>query len=180
MKNLWLLLSILFCFSIHAEDLVFKLNGKVIQSFQYKELNSGEVGANGRHVGSVDKTIFNPIKGYERTYRGFDLYEMLDVVYGNSWREAKMIKFHALDNYKQMTTVKKMLAEATETKRGYISYKETGKRGQERFSTYIRNGKKVILGPYYLIWSGFKRGDKISSQDHLKWPYQLKTVEITK
>ena len=180
MKNLILLIALLFTFTISAEDLVFKLDGKVIKSFPYKALNTGEVSSNKRYVGSVDKTIFNPLKGYERTYRGFDLYEMLDVVYGNSWREAKTIKFHALDNYKQITSVKKMLEEAGQSKRGYISYKETGKRGIERFSTYIRNGKKVILGPYYLIWSGFKRGDKISGRDHLKWPYQLKTVEISK
>ena len=180
MKSVILCLIVLLNLSVHAEDLVFKLNGKVIKSFAYKDLNTGEVSANRRFVGSVDKTIFNPLKGYERTYRGYDLFEMLDVVYGNSWREARMIKFHALDNYRQMTTIKKMVEEAGSKKRGYISYKETGKRGSERFSTYLRNGKKVVLGPYYLIWSGFGRKDKISGRDHLKWPYQLKTIEITK
>lgn len=180
MKFILLITAMTLCFCSFGEDLVFKLNGKVVKSFPYKSLNTGEVGHNNRNVGSVDKTIFNPIKGYERTYRGYDLYEILDVVYGNSWREAKMIKFHALDNYKQITSVKKMLAEAGNDRRGYISFKETGKRGEERFSTYVRNGKKVILGPYYLIWSGFKRGDKVSTKDHMKWPYQLKTVEISK
>lgn len=180
MKSTILLILVLLSLSLHAEDLVFKLNGKVIKSFAYKSLNTGEVGANKRYVGSVDKTIFNPIKGYERTYRGFDLFEMLDVVYGNSWRKAKMIKFHALDNYRQMTSIKSMLTAAGNKKRGYIAYKETGKRGSERFSTYQRNGEKVVLGPYYLIWSGFNRGDHVTDRDPLKWPYQLKTVEITK
>lgn len=67
------------------------------------------------------------------------------------------------------------MVEVAKDKVGYISYTETGKNG---FSKFYRKDKVVDPGPLYLVWSNFTEKDKATHGDILKWPYQLKTIEL--
>ena len=157
-----------------AKNLVFKSDGKVKTTFKSKKFSSGRVTVKGIEIGSVDKTLINAWRGYERTYRGYSFYELLDGIYGKDWRKAKKIVFVASDGYRQMAKIKNML-KASARKSGYIAFTETGKKG---FSKFRRGDKIIDPGPFYLVWSGFNRTDQAKHSDILKWPYQLKTINI--
>ena len=58
---------------------------------------------------------------------------------------------------------------------GLISYKEKGSSG---FTKFLRKEKQVDPGPIYLVWSNFSEKDKASHGDALKWPYQLKVIDV--
>lgn len=70
MKLLFLLLAISPLFSF-ASELTFKLDAKYIQSIKLSKFKSGLIEVNKSFVGSVDKTLNNAWRGYERTYRGY-------------------------------------------------------------------------------------------------------------
>ncbi|MBT3984139.1 MAG: hypothetical protein HOE90_22480 [Bacteriovoracaceae bacterium] len=161
-------------FSVFSSELILKQNGKIINKIDIVSIKSGQFSSNGKFIGSLDKTLFNAWRGYERTYRGYSFYELLDVIYGENWRKAKTISFYALDGYKQVANISKMIR-SSHGKPGYLSYTETGKKG---FSKFKRKNKIVDPGPLYLVWSNFSESDKASHGDTLKWPYQLKTIEI--
>jgi hypothetical protein len=174
MKFSVLFIILIFSTSSFASELIFKLDDKVVLKLNDSDLKKGVLDIKGELVGSVDKTLFNAWRGYERTYRGYSFYELLNSVYGADWVKYKKITFTALDGYKQIARIKKMLSSA-KGKAGYIAYTETGKKG---FSKFKRKKKVVNPGPFYLVWSNFNEKDKASHGDHLKWPYQLKTINL--
>ena len=161
-------------FSIFANDLFFQKNGKTIQSINVKDLKSGNLKIKNKKLISQDKTLYNAWRSYSRTYRGYDFYELLDTVYGKEWMSAKTITFAATDGYKQIANIKRMLKSA-KSKKGMISYTEAGKDG---FSHFSRKEKVIDPGPLYLVWSNFSDTDKASHGDNLKWPYQLKSINL--
>lgn len=118
--------------------------------------------------------VQNVWRKYNKTYEGVEFYKLLDKVYGKSWRNAKSISFKALDGYTQTTTIPLMLKMSI-GKTGLIA---TNEEGQSGFSKFVRNKKEVALGPFYLVWSNFSVDDKASHVDALKWPYQLKEINI--
>ena len=174
MKGLFLALLALLATEVFAENLVFKLNDKVRATFERDDFTSGRVLFNGSEIGSIDKTLFNAWRQYERTYRGYALYELLDAVYGKDWRKAEKIVFVALDGYRQVAKIEDML-NASRKRNGYVAFGETGKKG---FSKFKRGSKTIDPGPFYLVWSGFVPGEQARHGDILKWPFQLKTVGI--
>lgn len=157
-----------------ASSLTFKLDSKEIKTIKSSKIKSGLIEINKTFVGSVDKTLNNAWRGYERTYRGYNFFEFLTAVYGEDWKNYQRIKFTALDGYTQVASIKNMI-EVAKNKIGYISYTETGKKG---FSKFYRKEKIVDPGPLYLVWSNFTEKDKATHGDILKWPYQLKTIEL--
>ena len=122
-----------------AGNLIFRLDGEVKATFKIANFVSGRVVVNGDEIGSVDKTLFNAWRQYERTYRGYAFYELMDAVHGKKWRKAKKIVFVALDGYRQTSGIKDML-DASRKKNGYVAFTETGKKG---FSKFKRGGKTV-------------------------------------
>ncbi len=152
--------------SFSAEVSFFK-NNKVITKIDFKE---------DRKLSVKTKKIYNPWRKYTKKYQGFELYYILDQIYGRSWRKANLINFKAIDGYTITAVVEDML-KASKGKIGLLSFKEKNKKS---FTEYIKNGKKIEQGPWYLVWSGFSKKDKVSHVDALKWPYQLKEIHIEK
>ena len=167
-------LALLLTSNAFAKSLIFKLDDTIKFSFKSKDFFSESLSINGNEIESVNKRLFNPWREYERTYSGYAFYELLDAVYGKNWKKAHKITFVALDGYRQTAKIKDMLKTSIE-KIGYIAFSETGKKG---FSPFKRGNKNIDPGPFYLVWSGFKKGDKAKHSDILKWPYQLKTVTL--
>lgn len=174
MKNIMLISSALLSLGASAKNLDFKLNGKTKKTFSHKSFSSGKITINGKEIGSIDKTLFNVWRQYKRTYRGYSFHELLDAVYGKSWRSAHKIVFMASDGYRQTANIQDML-NASEKKNGYIAFTETGKKG---FSTFQRGKKTIDPGPFYLVWRGFDKSEKAKHENILKWPYQLKVINI--
>ena len=174
MKNIILILLVLISSHVYAKSLKFKWDDKIKVEFDSKNFASGRMNVYGREIGSVDKTLFNAWRQYERTYRGYSFYELLDAVYGKDWRNAYRMTFISGDGYRQSVRIVEMLKNSKK-KNGYIAFTETGKKGFSRF----KRGKKTIdPGSFYLVWSGFDKGNQAKHEDILKWPYQLRTIHI--
>ena len=175
MKNIVMMLLVLFSSHVHAKSLRFKWDRETKITFDSKTFASGRLDIHGGEIGSLDKTLFNAWRQYERTYRGYAFYELLDVIYGKEWRKAHKVTFVSADGYRQTVTIDEML-KASEKKYGYIAFTETGKTGFSKF----RRGKRIIdPESFYLVWSGFARGHQAKHSDPLKWPFQLRTIRIS-
>ena len=175
MKRIVAIFLVLISSHVDAKRLEFKRDDIVKIAFDSKTFASGRIDILGREIGSVDKTLFNAWRQYERTYRGYSFYELLDAIYGKDWRKAHKINFVSADGYRQTVTIKKMLR-ASKKKNGYIAFTETGKKG---FSRFKRGGKIIDPESFYLVWSGFpKGGPRAKHTDPLKWPFQLRTIHL--
>ncbi len=170
------LLLLILVSNAFANDLIFKQDGKIIKKISLADLKTGKIEFNKKSVSAVDKNVFNAWRGYEKTYRGYSLYDLLDLVYGADWNKNKKLIFTALDEYKQISRIHRML-ESAKGKMGLIAYTEVG---QDGFTKFNRGEKSIDPGPIYLVWTNFKESDKATHGDHLKWPYQLSTIELTK
>jgi hypothetical protein len=176
MKILIILFTIC-AFNSHAADLTFKLKGKDVSSFSPSQVKSGEIKEKEKEKGKVkasEVTLFNVFRGYERTYEGYDFFNLLDAVYGNGWREAKQISFVAADGYRQFALIPNMIR-AAKDKKGFLAFSEKGMSG---FTKIDKQGKQIDPGPFYLVWTNFSEADKASHADTLKWPYQLVTINL--
>lgn len=175
MKNL---LAGIFCAFLSvgsfANTLDFYLNGKKVESISLSTLKKGSLSKKQSVVGSLDQTLYNIWRKVHRTYRGYELFELLDHIYGQNWKKNKKIIFKALDGYQQESTIKDLIV-AAKGKVGMVSYTETGKSG---FTPFFRKSKKVDPGPVYLVWAGFTPRDVGQHHKTLKWPYQLKSIEL--
>lgn len=169
-----ILFSILFSFNLKSAELVFKKEGEATFTVSLDQLRSKKIEAPHGTLRASDVKIFNVFRGYERVYEGYDLFDLLDAVYGKDWRKAKRISFSALDGYSQVASISKMLA-AAKSKNGLLAFSEKGKNG---FTPFEKENKKIDLGPLYLVWTNFTEEDKASHADILKWPYQLTLINI--
>jgi len=156
--------------SAFAGTLDFKRNGKVVKSFSVEEVRQGKLGK----TKVVEAELFNAWRGYSRVYVGYDFFKVLDAVYGKKWRKSTMIKFVATDGYLSHSNTKPML-KAAAGKTGLISYKEKDKEG---FTVFKKGDKEIDPGPLYLVWSNFSESDRAAYADILKWPYQLKEIDV--
>lgn len=170
-KTLFLFLAGLFCLNLHAANLEFQKNETVVKTLAGKELKQGTLSAGNK---AVDVEVFNVWRKYKKSYTGYELFSLLDSVYGKEWRQAKQVTFIALDGYRQTAKVADMI-KAAEGKTGLVAYKETNKAG---FTSFTRGKKTVDPGPLYLVWTGLTEENKARHSDTLKWPYQLKTINI--
>lgn len=164
------LIFIFFSFNAFASSLTFKENGKVLNTTTIESIKQGSLAG----VKKTEVTFYNPWRKNGFTYNGYDLFSVLTSVYGEKWKSASVIKLIAQDGYASISNIKAMI-KAAEGKSGILAYSEKNQKG---FSLVKRGERKIDPGPLYLIWTGFKKGNKVTYGDALKWPYQLKEIEI--
>lgn len=153
----------------------FMKNGKIVKAFGKSDFQKGVIEVEKNFIGSIDLPIYNAWRDYYRTYRGYSLREFLGAVYGDDWKKGSQLTFIAADGYRQTSKVSDLL-DAFDKHEGIIAYTETGKKG---FTKLYNKNKVVSLEPFYLVWSGFKRGEKAKHTDLLKWPYQLVKINLS-
>lgn len=153
-----------------AGSLEFKRNGKIVGSHPIEAIQKGSLGK----LKAVDLELFNAWRGYSRVYVGYDFFKVLDLVYGKAWRKSYAVKFVAQDGYLSHSKIKPML-KAAAGKTGLLSYKEKDKDG---FTSVQKGDKSIDPGPIYLVWSNFSEKDKATYVDVLKWPFQLKEIDV--
>lgn len=170
MKFSILILFLFLSQAAFANKLDFKNDGKIVKSFSPNEISQEKL----EKINSTEIKLYNPWRGYEKTYVGYEFFKILDSIYGEKWRKSATIKFIAQDGYTSISNIQSMIKAST-GKTGLISYKEKDKSG----FTLVKKGEKEIdPGPFYLVWSNFNDGDKATYGDALKWPYQLKEIDI--
>src|SRR5438128_1906223 len=141
-----ILLLTLLCLPLNAmcASLEFKKDGALMKSYSIEQLKSGKLGT----LKSEEVDIYNAWRGYRRVYLGYDLFSVLDSLYGRAWRSSYMIKFVATDGYLSHSNIKEMLKLcAGSGKRGLLSYSEKGRDG---FTPVKHDDKEVDPGPVYL------------------------------
>ena len=166
----FLALALLLSFSAHANQLLFKLKNKDLLSVSIDSLKAGSIS----RLSSSDVTLYNPDRGYQRTYQGYDLFALLDSVYGKSWRTQKKITFITADGSSQNALVSEMI-KAAQGRKGHLAFSETGTKG---FTFIEKNGHKIDPAPLYLVWTNFTTSSPTSSLPALKWPYQIAVINI--
>lgn len=168
----FLLLNTHLCLS---SEVSFKKDGKTLYTLMLSETQARFLTIGKQKLSSKKIPLHNVWRGYQKTYVGYELYTLLDSVYGKEWKnKAKRVNFIALDGYRQSVTIEKML-KASKNKTGLLSYKEDDNNG---FTSFKRGSKTINPGPFYLVWSNFTQEDKVKHKDALKWPYQLKAIDL--
>lgn len=173
--KLILLISLL-VFSTHAfaVDLNFKIKGVPLEVVSLNKIKSGKLKFKRGIINATEVKVYNVFRGYEKTYEGYDFYELLNLVYGKDWQQKEKLTFTSTDGYHQIVLIAPMI-KATQNKVGYIAFTEKGKNG---FTLVEKEGKKIDPGPLYLVWTNFSANDKASHGDIIKWPYQLSDIDI--
>lgn len=166
----------LFSFSLYvfSQDLSFKREGKLLETVSLSAIRTGNLNFKNGSIHASNAKIFNVFRGYEKTYGGYNLFQVLDLVYGKDWKLKNKIIFNSIDGYHQISLIKKLLS-ATQNKTGLIAFTENDRIG---FTEIIKDGKKVDPAPLYLVWTNFSNADKASHADTIKWPYQLIEINI--
>lgn len=162
--RIFLLLSLVFSYSVFANDLDFFYGAKKVKSLKSEKL---------KNLKKVE--VYNPFRQYKKQYYGTDFAKLLASVYGAKWKKAATIKFVAIDGFIQMAEIPKFLKES-EKHKGILAVGEDGKK---TFTPFDKKGKMIDPGPYYLVWTGFDETWKADYNHDLKWPYQLKSIIIS-
>ena len=173
-------MKIILCFlalitlDVEAHQLLFKLKNKDVAAVSIEKIKTGALSYNRTVLASSVVKTFNVYRGHEREYLGYDLFGLLDAIYGTSWRTQKRITFTAADGNSQISLIADML-KAAKGKKGHLAYAENGKTG---FTFVEKDGHKIDPAPLCLVWSNYSAKDKPSLADPLKWPYQLAVIII--
>lgn len=110
--------------------------------------------------------INDPIYGKEKTYRAFRLGEVLDLVYGDEWKneEYSDISFHAKDGYEAVSDISKMKEGG-----GYLVFRDMEYENWEPIGD-----KKADPSPFYIVWEGNNQ----KAENGYPWPWQLDTINL--
>lgn len=162
--------------ALNADTLKFKLQNQVLENVDSKEWRSGHWDKEDKTtLKEIELTLFNVTTEKETTYIGYDFEQVMDHIYGKNWRNYKRIIFKAKDGFVRASLVKVVLNALKNNQKGLIAFKEKDKEG---FSL-IKKRKNLDPGDFYLVWTGFKKGDDlVENANTLIWPYQLKEIKV--
>jgi len=123
----------------------------------------------------VKVKVFDPHENSEIIYEGLRFVEVLNKVYGNSWKKADMIYIVCADGFKapiQRATV--------ELNTSYLAFRKFDKQGREtafQTNNITQNEKEIELKPLYLVWDD-KNNPDIRADGATNWPYQIVAIEL--
>lgn len=139
----FVLFFILICFnfSVGAQEVLFKLNGKTIIRYPLEKIRL--------RVQSLSIQHFQrKMLSYEK-YSAFSMPTLLDHIYGDHWKTASTLNFSNKQKDTYNIPVKRFLK-----KKSYLAY---GRSDGHRFMSLNEKGKFTDLKPFYLIWDHKKR-----------------------
>lgn len=117
-------------------------------------------------------TVTEPHEQVSIRFDALPLKDLLDKVYGPSWRKEEEILFTCSDGYKPSLPVQKIVQHSP-----YIAF--AAQDHPFSITNKLQNSEKVELGPYYLIWENQKDKD-IALDGASVWPYQLIALEFVR
>lgn len=117
-------------------------------------------------------TVTEPHEHIPIQFEAIPLKDLLDKVYGPTWRQKDEILFTCSDGYQPSLPVQKILQHDPS-----IAFSAVGR----PFSIVnkLQNDEKVELGPFYLIWENQKDKSVIADGASI-WPYQLVGLEFVR
>lgn len=105
---------------------------------------------------------------------GFPLTEVLKNFLGENWKEVEALHFSALDGYKTIVPMHRILKYQPilayryfDATRAFVVDKKTKK------------PQSVELGPYYLVWNNIQHPE-LSKLGNKDWPYQVSRIDSVK
>lgn len=165
--------------STNKSVLTFKKSGKEVKQVELSSMKANHLKINGKSLSFEDRQIYHGFRQYERMYRGYNFFSVLDAVYGRDWRKGKSITFTARDGYVQAVLISEML-KAAHGKTGLLALREIDEKTSQMkpLSTFERGTSIIDPGPITLLWTGFPIGTQVQHGDPLKWPYQLVEIDM--
>lgn len=110
--------------------------------------------------------IKDPIYGKEKRYKAFVLKEVLDLAYGEKWRDDKFtdISFYARDGYEAVAETSKLKQDG-----GYLVFRDLEYENWEPIGE-----RKADPSPFYIVW----KGNDQKTENGYPWPWQLEKINL--
>lgn len=163
----WLLFALLLAFfsysGVLAADFVFKDHGKEVRRIGTEELIRKY---------SVRKIAIYDINAKKNvTYSALPFNPIMRDIFSDRWNQAQEALFTCGDGY-QPSIPRQLFSE-------YEALLAFAREGDPEFTAVneLQGGKKVHLGPFYLIWDTSKNPGILKRSPDF-WPYQIVSVEL--
>jgi len=141
-------------------SLKFLISGVIVKDVGLKDLEG--------NIETHKIKFYDPIYEKEKKYRGFELRDVLQLGFGDEWKNSDYtdIAFEALDGYVAVSSISKLKEPG-----GYIVFSDLDFEQWEPISI-----KEVSPGPFYLVWTG---KDQTTNNEY-PWPWQLSSINLIK
>jgi hypothetical protein len=113
----------------------------------------------------IDIEVFDPVENRNKTFRGVSTNALLDLIYGEQWRNREELLTTALDGYQSSFPVERLLKYDS-----YVAYEQIDR--PQFILIKAADGKLVELGPFWLIWNNITYPELKASVSY-GWPWQL-------
>ena len=115
--------------------------------------------------------VFDPYEGREIAFDAFRFDQVLDAVYGESWREQEELLFRCRDGYEPSVPVQRVLEHAA-----WLAFDRAD--APEFTIRKLESGrhKSIDLAPFYLVWANLENPELRADGDY-GWPYQLVGID---
>jgi len=120
----------------------------------------------------IDIEVFDPVENRNKTFRGVSTNALLDLIYGEQWRNREELLTTALDGYQSSFPVERLLKYDS-----YVAYEQIDR--PQFILIKAADGKLVDLGPFWLIWNNITYPELKASVSYA-WPWQLAGFELVK
>jgi len=129
-----------------------------------------EMGVSGQYVAVTEPHQSDASHQAHVTYLALSAGKVLDHLFGPEWRSpGNDIVFSSADGYQFAVDVERFTR--------YKSYLAYARADARPFALVNNQGKRVELGPYYLIWDNIDDPDLIR-QGAYGWPYEVGQVDV--
>jgi cytochrome c5 len=157
MKKIFIIYIIATSISLNATELTYSTNGTNEKKISLETLK--------KRLEQVKVTKYYKNKPTKQTYTGFELTNLLYLLFGKNWRNFKEITFTANNKYRPTISTKKI-----KKGYGYLTYELTG---QKSFYQFDKNSNMLVnLGPFYLAWD-------VKKDPTAPFIYQLVKINIS-
>jgi len=127
-----------------SDEIVFSADGKVVKTIDLSTLKN----ALESHDIEMENPYYVEDKSILKRYRAFAIQDVLDLVFGESWKNSEgAIGLVAANGYEAKTT-----GQILSQKGGYLAYKDLDV--EQGWQTLVSYGKEADPGPYFLVWTG--------------------------
>lgn len=148
--------------SSYAQEFKFKRRGEVIATLTLDQMKQR----------APDRVlpIFEPHEGVEKKYRGLPFRDLLQSVYGDSWKKAEEMLFTCSDGYQPSVPAGEFAKHTS-----LLAFELPG--APFKVNNKFQNEKQIELGPYYLVWDNVSE-PALKGQSASHWPYQVIAVDL--
>jgi len=116
--------------------------------------------------------VFEPYEQEKATFEALPLEDVLDAVYGPTWRERDAILFTCRDGYQPTIPTRRVQRHAA-----FLAISRPGGAGFTIDKVEQGARKQIDLRPYYIIWSNLT-DDRIRIEGDYGWPYQVTGIDL--